>query len=51
VTEPGVTTWKTYLPKTQGKWKDHRTGKEYKGGQYVITPVSKAYIPVFELLE
>ncbi|MBQ6192138.1 MAG: glycosyl hydrolase family 31 [Bacteroidaceae bacterium] len=51
VTEPGVTTWKTYLPKTQGKWKDHRTGKEYKGGQYVNTPVSKAYIPVFELLE
>ena len=51
VTEAGVTTWKTYLPKTKGLWKDRHTGKTYKGGQYVITPVDKSYIPVFELIE
>ena len=51
VTEAGVTTWKTYLPKTKGLWKDRHTGKTYKGGQYVTTPVGKSYIPVFELTE
>ena len=51
VTESGVTTWNTYLPKTRGKWMDRRTGKVYKGGQYVTTPVSKSYIPVFERLD
>ena len=50
VTEAGVTTWKTYLPKTKGLWRDRHTGKTYKGGQYVTTPVSKSYIPVFELV-
>ena len=50
VTEPGVTTWKTYLPKTKGLWKDRRTGETYKGGEYVTTPVDKAHIPVFELV-
>ena len=47
VTEPGVTTWRTYLPKNEGGWFDYRTGQHYDGGQYVTTPVSKAYIPVF----
>ena len=51
VTEPGVTTWKTYLPKTKGKWKNKYTGESYKGGQYVTTLVDKAHIPVFELEE
>ncbi len=51
VTEPGVTTWKTYLPKTKGQWRDKRTGKTYKGGRYVTTPVDKAHIPVFELVK
>ena len=51
VTEAGVTTWKTYLPKTKRLWKDRHTGKTYKGGQYVTTPVGKSYIPVFELTE
>ena len=47
VTEPGVTTWRTYLPKHPGGWTDYHTGKYYDGGQYVETPVTKAYIPVF----
>ena len=47
VTEPGVTSWQTYLPKNEGGWTDYRTGKHYDGGQYVTTPVTKAYIPVF----
>lgn len=47
VTEPGVTTWRTYLPHNPGGWTDYRTGKHYAGGQYVTTAVTKAYIPVF----
>ena len=47
VTEPGVTSWRTYLPKNDGGWKDYHTGKKYDGGQYVTTPVTKAFIPVF----
>ncbi len=50
VTEAGVTTWQTYLPKTNGRWKERRTCVVYDGGQYVTTPVTKAYIPVFELI-
>ena len=50
VTEPGVTTWKSYLPKIKGQWKNRRTGELYRGGQYVTTPVDKSYIPVFELV-
>ncbi len=49
VTEPGVKEWKTYLPKTKGRWKDHRTGKYYAGGQSVTTAVDLGHIPVFEL--
>ena len=48
VTEPGVTEWKTYLPKQKGGWTDIRTGEHYDGGQYVTTPVDKAHIPVFK---
>ena len=47
VTQPGVTKWRTYLPQQPGGWYDYRTGRHYKGGQYVTTPVTKAYIPVF----
>jgi alpha-D-xyloside xylohydrolase len=47
VTEPGVTTWRTYLPKNKGGWTDYHTGKHYDGGQYVTTAVTKAFIPVF----
>ena len=50
VTEPGVTTWQSYLPKTNGYWKSLLTGEVYKGGQYVSTPIDKAHIPVFELV-
>ena len=48
VTEPGVTMWKTYLPKQKGGWTDIRTGKHYDGGQYVTTAIDKARIPVFK---
>jgi alpha-D-xyloside xylohydrolase len=47
VTEPGVDSWKTYLPKNEGGWTDYRTGQHYDGGQYVTTSVTKAFIPVF----
>lgn len=47
VTEPGVTTWRTYLPKNKGGWTDYRTGRHYDGGQWVTTAVTKAFIPVF----
>ncbi|MCR5678797.1 MAG: glycosyl hydrolase family 31 [Prevotella sp.] len=47
VTEPGVTQWRTYLPKNKDGWQDKRTGQHYEGGQYVTTNVTKAHIPVF----
>ncbi len=47
VTEPGVTSWRTYLPKNEGGWYDYRTGEHYEGGQYVTTAVTLAHIPVF----
>ena len=47
VTEPGVSSWRAYLPQNKGGWYDFRTGKHYDGGQYVNVEVSKAYIPVF----
>ena len=47
VTEPGVTEWKTYLPKNEKGWREQRTGQHFDGGQYVTTPVDKAHIPVF----
>ena len=47
VTEPGVTEWRTYLPKNAKGWRDKRTGQHYGGGQFVTTSVDKAHIPVF----
>lgn len=47
VTEPGVTSWRTYLPRNKGGWYDYHTGQHYDGGQTVTTPVNKARIPVF----
>ena len=47
VTEPGVTEWKTYLPKNEKGWREQRTGQHFDGGQYVTTPIDKAHIPVF----
>ncbi len=47
VTEPGVSQWKTYLPKSEAGWRDYRTGQHYDGGQTVTTAVDKAHIPVF----
>ncbi len=47
VTEPGVTEWKTYLPKNKNGWDDYRSGKHYAGGQTVTTAVDKGHIPVF----
>ena len=51
ITEPGVTEWKTYLPKHEGGWYDYHTGQHYDGGQTVTTPVDKSYIPVFVIAE
>jgi len=47
VTEPGVTEWQTYLPKTPGGWTDKYTGQHYEGGQTVTTKVDRRHIPVF----
>ena len=47
ITEPGVTEWKTYLPKNKGGWTDARTGLHYDGGQTVTTQAFKECIPVF----
>ncbi|MBO7069499.1 MAG: glycosyl hydrolase family 31 [Bacteroidaceae bacterium] len=49
VTEENATQWQTYLPKTDGKWRDRHTGKYYSGGQTVTTRIDKTFIPVFEL--
>ena len=47
ITEPGVTKWKTYLPKSKGGWYDYHTLQHYDGGQTVTTDVDLSYIPVF----
>ena len=47
ITEPGVTEWKTYLPKTEGGWMEIHTGERFEGGQTVTTKVFKEFIPVF----
>ena len=48
VTKPGVTEWRTYLPKQKGGWTEIHSNQHYEGGKYVTTEVSKAYIPVFK---
>ena len=47
VTEPGVTEWRTYLPRHAAGWYDRHTGQHYEGGQYVTTTVDATRIPVF----
>ena len=47
ITEPGVTEWKTYLPKSEGGWEEIHTGEHYEGGQIVTTKAFKEFIPVF----
>ena len=46
VTEAGVSTWKTYLPKHKAGWYD-QNGQSYAGGTTVDAPVNLATIPVF----
>ena len=47
ITEPGVTSWKTYLPALPQGWYDYYSGKHMEGGQMVTTAVDKSRIPVF----
>ena len=47
ITEPGVTEWKTYLPKSKGGWEEVHTAEHFEGGQTVTTKVFKEFIPVF----
>ena len=47
ITEPGVTEWKTYLPKNKGGWTEVHTAEHFDGGQTVTTKASKWYVPVF----
>ena len=49
VTEPDATEWQTYLPKTEGRWRECHTGEYFMGGQTVTTHIDKSFIPVFEL--
>ena len=47
VTEPGVTTWRTYLPACDEGWRDYWTGETYQGGQWVETNADLKTIPLF----
>ncbi|MBR5929479.1 MAG: DUF5110 domain-containing protein [Prevotella sp.] len=47
ITEPNVTSWKTYLPVHPQGWYDYYSGKRVEGGQTVTTAVDKSRIPVF----
>jgi alpha-D-xyloside xylohydrolase len=46
VTEPNVTQWDVYLPKSAG-WFDFWTGKRFEGGQTVKTDAPLDRIPLF----
>ena len=46
VTEPGVNTWRVYLPKG-ARWRESFTGKVYEGGQSVEAKAPIEVIPVF----
>ncbi|MCU7550212.1 glycoside hydrolase family 31 protein [Chitinophagaceae bacterium LB-8] len=46
ITEPGVSTWNVYLPKTTA-WYDFWTGKRFVGGQTLPVAAPKDRIPVF----
>ena len=41
ITEPQVTSWKTYLPENPGGWYDYRTGKHLNGGLTVTATTMK----------
>jgi len=45
VTEPGATTWRTYLP--AGRWVDLWTGGAHDGGAVVEREVPRAVVPVY----
>ena len=47
VTDKGVSTWRTYLPKHDTGWYDFWTGEHFEGGQWVDVPVDINNIPVF----
>ena len=46
ITEPNVSEWNVYLPKSTG-WFDFWTGKHFKGGQTVKTDAQLDRIPLF----
>jgi alpha-D-xyloside xylohydrolase len=46
VTEPEVTEWKVYLPKSAG-WYDFWTGKRFKGGKTIKAAAPQNEIPLF----
>jgi alpha-D-xyloside xylohydrolase len=46
ITEPGVTEWNVYLPKSTG-WYDFWTGKYFTGGQTIKTDAPQDKIPLF----
>lgn len=49
ITQPGATTWTTYLP--AGEWRDHWTGEHHHGHQTITTPTTTwDTIPVYERL-
>jgi alpha-D-xyloside xylohydrolase len=46
ITEPDITEWNVYLPKSTA-WYDFWTGKQFDGGQTVKTPAPLNIIPLF----
>lgn len=46
VTEPNITEWDVYLPKS-AQWYDFYTGREFNGGQTLKTAAPQDKIPVF----
>ena len=48
ITEPNVTSWKSYLPENKGGWYSVAENyKYYDGGQIVETQIDKTNIPIF----
>jgi len=45
VTEPGATTWETYLP--EGRWVDAWSGEAHDGGRVVVRDVPRDVVPVY----
>jgi alpha-D-xyloside xylohydrolase len=46
ITEPGVSEWNVYLPKS-AKWYDFWTGKRFDGGQTIKSAASLDKVPLF----